>query len=113
MTRLLASITLLLTATPALAEPCLGLPRDWFEQRIMSAEAKIADRATELSLMGLWSAGNRPELPAVPTEITIYRSEIEGLPAIVGYHTGNCTIAYLAIYADELAIWLFGEGEET
>jgi hypothetical protein len=43
----------------------------------------------------LWQAGHRPDLPLPLERVTVYA--LPGQPFLIGYQSGQCVIAFLAI----------------
>lgn len=108
-----AFLILLMTSENATAQEapktqsssCPGLPVSHFESRFPEKIKRLTFDDTMLqTLVDLWKAGARPDLPKPPERVVIYA--LPGLPLIIGYQERHCIIAYLAIDSDDLRRWL-------
>jgi hypothetical protein len=114
MPRLRASalvlLALLCPVDPAVAEPtsataCPGVAIAMFEQRIPDQARRYEfDRSMLEPFVQLWQAAQRPNLPVRPERVTVYA--VPGHPFLVGYESGDCMIAFLAVERQRLLQWL-------
>jgi hypothetical protein len=104
-------LTLLCPVDPAIGEPtgvahaCPGVAISSFEQRIPDQVQRYEfDRAMLEPFVQLWQAAQRPDLPLRPERVTVYA--IPGRPFLIGYESGDCMIAFLAVERQRLLQWL-------
>ena len=83
------------------AQACPGIATSLFEQRFPEQVARYAfDHAMLEPFVELWHSGRRPDLPLPPERVTVYA--VPGQPFLVGYQSGECMIAFLAVDRDRL-----------
>ncbi|HEX5079178.1 MAG TPA: hypothetical protein VFV80_08505 [Geminicoccaceae bacterium] len=115
MPRLLAIVlTIFITSTPAArlaAEPvgakavCPGIALTLFEHLLPSEVRRYPfEHALLEPFVQLWQSGSRPALPVMPERVTVYA--VPDHPLLVGYQSGACVIASLAIDRERLVSWL-------
>ena len=114
MPRLLAGALLLLAllrpVDPAVAQAtaaraCPGVAASLFEQQFPGRVQRYAfDHAMLEPFVQLWHAAQRPDLPVRPERVTVYA--VPGHPFLVGYQSGDCMIAVLAVERQRLLQWL-------
>ncbi len=107
----LVLLTLLGPLDQAIGEPtgavhaCPGITTSSFEQRIPEQVRRYEfDRALLEPFVQLWHAAQRPDLPVRPERVTVYA--VPGRPFLIGYETGECVIAFLAVERQRLLQWL-------
>jgi hypothetical protein len=107
----LVLLALLYPADPVIAQPasvaraCSGIPVSAFEQRIPSQVRRYEfDHAELKPFVQLWHAAQRPDLPVRPERVTVYA--VPGRPFLIGYESGDCMIAFLAVERERLLQWL-------
>jgi len=86
------------TAAPEALTPtgCPGIVLSLFEARFPHPVERYAfDRGMLEPFLQLWQAGQRPDLPLPLERVTVYA--LPGQPLLVGYQSGDCLIAFLAI----------------
>lgn len=75
---------------------CPGIARSLFEARFPHQVGRIAfDHGMLEPFLQLWQAGHRPDLPLPLERVTVY--DVPGRPLLIGYQSGECVIAFLAI----------------
>ena len=75
---------------------CPGIVRSAFEARFPRQVERYAfDQGMLEPFLQLWQAGHRPDLPLPLERVTVYA--LPGQPFLVGYQSGECVIAFLAI----------------
>ena len=91
------SATLEAPAHPA----CPGIARSAFEARFPHQVERYAfDHGMLEPFLQLWQAGHRPDLPLPLERVTVYA--LPGQPFLIGYQSGECVIAFLAIERQRL-----------
>jgi len=89
----------------SVAHACPGIPVSAFEQRIPGQVRRYEfDHAMLKPFVQLWHAAQRPDLPVRPERVTVYA--IPGHPFLIGYESGECMIAFLAVDRERLLHWL-------
>jgi hypothetical protein len=85
------------TAAQAPGRPgCPGIVASLFEARFPHPVERYAfDHARLEPFLQLWQSGHRPDLPLPLERVTVYA--LPGQPFLVGYQSGDCVIAFLAI----------------
>jgi hypothetical protein len=107
---LLISITSMPTGRPvadqeAATEVCPGIAVASFEQRLPSQVRRYEfEHALLKPFVELWHSGPRPALPAQPERVMVYA--VPDHPFLIGYQSGGCLIASLAVDRDRLWRWL-------
>ena len=90
---------------PSVAPACPGIAISSFEQRIPDQVQRYGfQRAMLEPFVQLWHAAQRPDLPIRPERVTVYA--VPGHPFLVGYESGDCMIAFLAVDRQRLLEWL-------
>jgi hypothetical protein len=109
--RALLLLALLCPVDAAIAEPasvahaCPGIAISSFEGRIPDQVQRYEfDHAKLEPFVQLWHAARRPDLPVRPERVTVYA--VPGRPFLVGYESGGCMIAFLAVERQRLLQWL-------
>jgi hypothetical protein len=75
---------------------CPGIVQSLFDARFPHEVERYAiDRALLEPFLQLWQSGHRPDLPLPLERVTVYA--LPGQPFLVGYQSGDCVIAFLAI----------------
>lgn len=75
---------------------CPGIVRSLFEARFpFQVERYAFDHGMLEPFLQLWQAGHRPDLPLPLERVTVYA--LPGQPFLIGYQSGECVIAFLAI----------------
>jgi hypothetical protein len=107
----LALLVLVCPVDSAVAQPasvarsCPGVAVTSFERRIPDQVQRYQfDHAMLEPFVQLWHAAKRPDLPARPERVTVYA--VPGRPFLVGYESGDCMIAFLAVERQRLLQWL-------
>ncbi len=107
----LVFLALLCRVDPAIGEPatvaraCPGIAISMFEQRIPDQVQRYEfDRAMLEPFVQLWHAAQRPDLPVRPEKVMVYA--VPGHPFLIGYESGDCMIAFLAVDRQHLLQWL-------
>jgi len=107
----LVLLALLCRVDSAIGEPatetraCPGIAISMFEQRIPDRVQRYEfDHVMLEPFVQLWHAAQRPDLPVRPERVTVYA--IPGRPFLVGYESGDCMIAFLAVERQRLLQWL-------
>ena len=91
--------------SPAVARACPGIAISSFERRMPDqAERYEFNRRLLEPFVQLWHAAQRSELPMRPERVTVY--VVRGRPFLVGYESGDCMIAFLAVERQRLLQWL-------
>ena len=84
---------------------CPGIAVTLFEHLIPNEARRYPfEHALLKPFVELWQSGTRPALPVRPERVTVYA--VPGHPFLVGYQSGGCVIASLAIERDRLVQWL-------
>ncbi len=92
-------------AQAAAARACPGVTASVFEQQFPDRVQRYAfDHALLEPFVQLWHAAQRPDLPVRPERVTVYA--VPGHPFLVGYQSGDCMIAFLAVDRQRLLEWL-------
>jgi hypothetical protein len=115
MSKLVASAllvsTLLFAPEPALSLPeprarlCPGLTVARFEQSFPKPVERFAlEQAMLDPFVELWRSGKRPAMPIRPESVTVYA--VPGKPLVIGFMSGDCVIALLAVERQRLWQWL-------
>ncbi len=107
----LVLLALLCPVDSAAAQPstmvhaCPGIAISSFEQRIPDQVQRYEFNHAMLEpFVQLWHAAQRPNLPVHPERVTVYA--VPGRPYLVGYESGDCMIAFLAVERQRLLQWL-------
>ena len=107
----LVLLALLCPVEPAVAQPapatraCPGIAISRFEQRIPDQVQRYEfDHAMLEPFVELWHAARRPDLPVRPERVTVYA--VPGRPFLIGYESGDCMLAFLAVERQRLLQWL-------
>ena len=80
---------------------CPGIARSAFEARFPHQVERYAfDHAMLEPFLQLWQAGRRPDLPLPLERVTVYA--LPGQPFLIGYQSGECVIAFLAVERQRL-----------
>jgi hypothetical protein len=102
MSRLMPAALLLAaiatSSAGAAAQPamCRGVALATFEQRVPGETRRFAFAGEKLApFLELWTAGQRPRLPAPPESVIVYA--LPERPYLVGYQREGCVIAVLAV----------------
>jgi len=109
-TALLISIVLMPTAKVAAevkaeSQICPGIAVARFEEQLPSRVRRYAFEHSLLKpFIELWRSGRRPNLPASPERVMVY--SVPGQPFLIGYQSGACVIASLAVERERLWQWL-------
>lgn len=109
-TALLISIVLIPVAGVAAdlkpeGQVCPGIAVARFEEQLPSRARRYAFEHSLLKpFVELWRSGSRPKLPARPERVMVY--SVPGQPFLIGYQSGACVIASLAVERDRLWQWL-------
>lgn len=75
---------------------CPGIVQSLFDARFPHEVERYAfDHALLKPFLQLWQSGRRPDLPLPLERVTVYA--LPGQPFLVGYQSGDCVIAFLAI----------------
>jgi hypothetical protein len=75
---------------------CPGIVQSAFEARFPHRVERYAfDREMLEPFLQLWHGGHRPDLPLPLERVTVYA--LPGQPFLIGYQSGECVIAFLAI----------------
>ena len=75
---------------------CPGIVQSAFEARFPHQIERYAfDREMLEPFLQLWQAGHRPDLPLPLERVTVYA--LPGQPFLIGYQSGECVIAFLAV----------------
>jgi len=75
---------------------CPGIVQSVFEARFPHQVKRYAfDHGMLEPFLQLWQAGHRPDLPLPLERVTVYA--LPGQPFLIGYQSGQCVIAFLAI----------------
>ena len=84
-------------APEAPAHPaCPGIAQSAFEARFPRQVERYAfDQGMLEPFRQLWQAGHRPDLPLPLERVTVYA--LPGQPFLIGYQSGECVIAFLAV----------------
>ena len=84
-------------APEAPAHPaCPGIVQSLFEARFTDQVERYAfDHGMLEPFLQLWHAAHRPDLPLPLERVTVYA--LPGQPFLIGYQSGDCVIAFLAI----------------
>jgi len=86
-------------------EGCLGVAVNAFEQRLpQHARRYPVERSLLKPFVDLWRSGRRPALPATLERVMIY--SVPGHPFLIGYQSGSCLLATLAVARERLLQWL-------
>jgi hypothetical protein len=86
-------------------ETCPGIAVALFEQRLPSRVKRYPFKHSLLKpFVDLWRSGQRPALPAIPERVMVY--SVPGYPFLIGYQSGACMIASLAVDRERLLRWL-------
>ena len=103
--------TLLFAAGPARSPPeanvrlCPGMSVARLEQRFPKPLERFAlEHAMLDPFVELWRSGQRPALPMRPESVTVYA--LPGKPLVIGFMSGDCVIALLAVERQRLWQWL-------
>ena len=103
--------TLLFAAGPARSQPeanvrfCPGMTVARLEQRFPKPVERFAlEHAMLDPFVELWQSGQRPALPMRPERVTVYA--LPGKPLVIGFMSGDCVIALLAVERQRLWQWL-------
>ena len=90
---------------PSVIHACPGIAISSFERRIPDQVQRYEfDHAMLEPFVQLWHAAQRPDLPVHPERVTVYA--VPGRPLLVGYESGDCMIAFLAVERQRLLQWL-------
>lgn len=95
------------TAPPSarVQRACPGVDLALFERSFASDVRRYGfDHAMLEPFVDLWRAGQRPPLPIAPERVTVY--SLPDRPYLVGYQSGGCVIAFLAVDRERLRRWL-------
>ena len=103
MLALALTIVMLLHSGGVAADPeapvhaaCPGIVQSVFEARFPHQVKRYAfDHGMLEPFLQLWQAGHRPDLPLPLERVTVYA--LPGQPFLIGYQSGQCVIAFLAI----------------
>jgi hypothetical protein len=83
--------------------PGIGVAR--FEEQLPTKVQRYAfEQALLKPFVDLWRSGSRPNLPASPERVMVY--SVPGQPFLIGYQSGSCVIASLAVERERLWRWL-------
>jgi hypothetical protein len=84
---------------------CPGIDLALFERRFPNDVRRFGfDHAMLEPFVALWRSGRRPALPVAPERVTVY--SLPDRPYLVGYQSGDCVIAFLAVERQQLWRWL-------
>jgi hypothetical protein len=86
-------------------EMCPGIAVALFEQRLPSRVRRYElEHGLLKPFLELWQSGRRPALPTKPERVMVY--SMPGHPFLIGYQSGTCVIASLAVDRERLWRWL-------
>jgi hypothetical protein len=86
-------------------EVCLGIAVNAFEQRLPQHTRRYPFEHSLLKpFVDLWRSGRRPALPAPLERVMVY--SVPGHPFLIGYQSGSCLVATLAVARERLLQWL-------
>jgi hypothetical protein len=89
----------------AAREMCPGIALALFEQRLPSQVRRYEfEHGLLKPFLELWQSGQRPALPTKPERVMVY--SMPGHPFLIGYQSGTCVIASLAVDRERLWRWL-------
>jgi hypothetical protein len=89
----------------AAREMCPGIAVALFEQRLPSQVRRYEfEHGLLKPFLELWQSGRRPALPTKPERVMVY--SMPGHPILIGYQSGTCVIASLAVDRERLWRWL-------
>ena len=84
---------------------CHGVAVTAFEQRLPQDARRYPFEHTLLKpFVDLWQSGRRPALPATLERVMVY--SVPGHPFLIGYQSGSCLVATLAVARERLLQWL-------
>jgi hypothetical protein len=84
---------------------CPGIAVALFEQRLPSQVRRYEfEHGLLKPFLELWQSGRRPALPTKPERVMVY--SMPGHPILIGYQSGTCVIASLAVDRERLWRWL-------